>query len=212
MNEIYTDANDEQLALLIFEGDIPAYYELFLRCKRYANIPAAELQKQYKTAIYDEGEFNRVLTESFEAMLDSFDFSTSLLNNYFINIFRHLYARELKERSEEEAIMYSLDDYLTPYSELKYQDILSDKRDYFKEYFDIVSSREILSRLKTPSVLSPNAKAIVLYRCRGYSYKEIAKIMKLTVKKVRYILGHPALKLAIKRLVESITKNIIAPY
>ena len=204
MDESLDYAQDEELVLLVHKHNVPSYYELFDRCKEYSYIPASELQQTYRTVTYDEQELMQAITTAFNASVETYDFKSSFFKNFFINIFRHDYTKLIKERSERENKEYSLDEYLSPYTEKKYEDILSDGRDYYQEFYDIVSRFELLSSLKTKLALSPKAKAIVLYRYHGYSFKEISKIMKLSVKQIRHILENPKLKYMIKQLVDEL--------
>ena len=204
MEQEFKDAADEQLLLLIYKNNVPSFYELFERCRYYCGVPAKELQELYPTVSYDEGELNSCVTKAFYECLDSFDFKSSLFKNFFIKVFRRYYSKEIKQRSKRERKEFSLDEFLTPYHEEKYKDVLSDGRDYYQEFCDLVSKQEMLSTLKTKLDISPKAKAIVLYKYYGYSFREIAKIMKLSMKQIRYVYENPKLKYKIKMLIDEI--------
>ncbi|MBO4667479.1 MAG: hypothetical protein J5666_05065, partial [Bacilli bacterium] len=149
MDECFKDAADEQLVLLVYKNLVPAYYELFDRCRFYIKKCASDVQSLYKPINYDEGEINLCFTRAFKESINTFNFKQSFFKNYFIRLFRRYYVAEVKERAEKEQKEYSLEEYLSPEADTKYNDVIDDGRDYYQEFYDLVTKKEILSKLKT---------------------------------------------------------------
>ena len=209
MNDIYENAQDEQLLLLMHHNDVAAFYSLYRKCMYYAKGVGSELQKNFVTAIYDEGEFNECLSECFNNATKYYDFTSAFFKNYFIRLFRHEYTKVLKEHMEKDKETHSLDELISPYHNLTYSEVLHDNHDYYKEYYELVTSREIISSVQTKVKLSPKAKTIVIYRMRGYSNIEIGKMLNLKSRTVSHVFNNPLLKKAIKQIVLELREQFI---
>ncbi|MFA5283745.1 MAG: sigma factor-like helix-turn-helix DNA-binding protein [Bacilli bacterium] len=181
--------SDEQLVLLIQQGDYCAYYSLKERMEKYAKNLARMVFVQTRRDAYDESDFAFVFEHAFSNALENYLVGSVIFKCYFKVVFINDYRRVVFARSERLSSIISLDAPLKGCDDVCLHDVTFDSNS--SSYQDMMSVNEITECLSNEEnkLPSPQEKMVVALRLMGYSYRDIAKETSLSVKRVRTILG-----------------------